>query len=64
MSLGETSINGDDRMKSESTPKQQVHMGPVRQTSKKEKDIPSTVHQDDTMGQLKRTFAGIFGEVQ
>lgn len=41
---------------------------PVRQPSKQGKEPPPgsnpQQHQDDTMGQLKRTFAGIFGEVQ
>lgn len=33
---------------------------PTRQPSLKDNEPP---YQDDTMGQLKRTFAGIFGDV-
>ncbi|VDN26557.1 unnamed protein product [Gongylonema pulchrum] len=63
-------MNGDERVSRKgssdlTTPKPPR---PVRQPSKQGKEIPSgsnpQQHQDDTMGQLKRTFAGIFGEVQ
>ncbi|VDM44051.1 unnamed protein product [Toxocara canis] len=60
-------VNGHDaaaqRKPSRGHP-QQGHA--IRQPSVKDKEPPATTvnaHQDDTMGQLKRTFAGIFGDV-
>uniref|UniRef100_A0A0N5AF13 ATP-grasp domain-containing protein n=1 Tax=Syphacia muris TaxID=451379 RepID=A0A0N5AF13_9BILA len=45
--------------------KDQQHPKPMRQRSITDKEISSqnSSFQDDTMGQLKRTFAGIFGDV-
>ncbi len=36
---------------------------PVRQPSLSKETPPAAQQQDDTMGQLKRTFAGIFGDM-
>uniref|UniRef100_A0A915PGC9 ATP-grasp domain-containing protein n=1 Tax=Setaria digitata TaxID=48799 RepID=A0A915PGC9_9BILA len=68
---GEATMNGDDRFGRKSSNGQKISQPqrPVRQPSKQGKEPPVSSlqqqqHQDDTMGQLKRTFAGIFGEVQ
>lgn len=69
---GETATNNDDRLsrKSSTGQKASQQQRPVRQPSKQGKEPSGSnsqqqqQHQDDTMGQLKRTFAGIFGEVQ
>lgn len=68
---GEAAMNGDDKLGRKSSTGQKATQAqrPIRQPSKQEKESPGSSsqqpqHQDDTMGQLKRTFAGIFGEVQ
>lgn len=62
-------VNGHDAMQMK-PPREHTQSGPPRalqqrQASIKDKDpvAATAVHQDDTMGQLKRTFAGIFGDV-
>ncbi|VIO87295.1 Uncharacterized protein BM_BM6420 [Brugia malayi] len=61
---GEATVDSDDRLSQKSSANQPQR--PVRQPSKQGKESAgnSSQHQDDTMGQLKRTFAGIFGDVQ
>ncbi|VDK85063.1 unnamed protein product [Litomosoides sigmodontis] len=69
---GEATVNGDDRLgRKTSTGQRPVQSQlPVRQPSKQGRETPVSIsqqppqHHDDTMGHLKRTFAGIFGEVQ
>ncbi|VBB26816.1 unnamed protein product [Acanthocheilonema viteae] len=68
---GEATVNVDDKLGRKSSLGQKAGQPPrpIRQPSKQGKEPPGSSsqqpqHQDDTMGQLKRTFAGIFGEVQ
>ncbi|VDM96200.1 unnamed protein product [Thelazia callipaeda] len=69
----ETVVNGgSDRLDLKTSTDQVATKSPriTKQISKQDKDLSASnlkqqqQHQDDTMGQLKRTFAGIFGEVQ
>lgn len=65
-------MNGDDRLdrKTSTSQKPVQRQWPIREPSKQGKETPVSSsqqppqHHDDTMGHLKRTFAGIFGEVQ
>lgn len=68
---GETAVNSDDKLNRKNSDGQKASqlLRSVRQPSKQGKEpsgsnLQQQQHQDDTMGQLKRTFAGIFGEVQ
>uniref|UniRef100_A0A0M3HYY8 ATP-grasp domain-containing protein n=1 Tax=Ascaris lumbricoides TaxID=6252 RepID=A0A0M3HYY8_ASCLU len=68
-SISSNNVNGHDAMQMK-PPREHTQSGPPRalqqrQASIKDKDpvAATAVHQDDTMGQLKRTFAGIFGDV-
>ncbi|OZC07325.1 Synapsin, ATP binding domain protein [Onchocerca flexuosa] len=68
---GETAVNNDDKLGRKNSIGQKASQlqRSVRQPSKQGKEpsgsnLQQQQHQDDTMGQLKRTFAGIFGEVQ